>query len=81
MPLTPSSPAVAPALLTIPQVAARLGVHRDTVYSYIAQGHLAVTDMATGITKGGSGRAKTRIREDVLAAFIDARTRVVPVAV
>ena len=77
MPTTRASTGVAPALLTIPQVAQRLGVHRDTVYTLISRGELAVTDLATGQVKTGNGRAKSRIREDVLADFIERRTRTV----
>lgn len=54
-------------LFTIPDVADRLGVARSTVYDLIARGELRVVDL-------GHGRAKSRVREDDLAQFIDRRT-------
>lgn len=58
-------------LLTIPEVMARLRVKsKDTVYVLIASGDLRVTDIsATG------QRPRSRVREDDLQKFIDARTR------
>lgn len=58
-------------LLTIPQVMDRLGIKsKDTVYALISSGALRVTDIAaTG------QRPRSRVREDDLQRFIDARTR------
>jgi excisionase family DNA binding protein len=61
----------APKLLAIPQVADRIGCSRATVYRLIAGGELAVTDIAPK----GSKRPKSRVSEDVLAAYIKAHTR------
>lgn len=55
-------------LLTVAEVAERLRCGRTHVYDLIARGELPVVDL-------GLGRAKSRIREDDLAAFIDSRTR------
>lgn len=57
-------------LWRIPEVAARLGVARGTVYDLISRGELRVVDI-------GHGRSKSRVRDDDLAAFIDERTRAV----
>jgi excisionase family DNA binding protein len=54
-------------LLTIPQVAERLGVHRDTVYKRIASGDIPVVDI-------GKGKPKTRVRSDHLDHFIEQLT-------
>lgn len=57
-------------LLSPANVAQRLDCSRTHVYGLIAAGRLrAVEIKATGT------RAKTRIREDDLEAFIDANTR------
>jgi excisionase family DNA binding protein len=56
-------------LLTIPQVAARLGVGRSTAYRYVAAGLLELVDLGTGIA------TKTRVAELELARFIEARKR------
>lgn len=61
----------APALLTIPETASRLGCCDNHVYRLIAAGALRAVDIA----QPGSRRAKTRVREDDLAAFIDGHTR------
>lgn len=58
-------------LLTIPETAAELRCHRDTVYELIAAKQLKAVDIATR----PGGRTKTRVRRDDLVAFIDARTR------
>lgn len=58
------------SLLSPARVAQRLDCSRPHVYGLIAAGRLrAVEIKATGT------RAKTRIREDDLEAFIDANTR------
>jgi excisionase family DNA binding protein len=58
-------------LYTIPETAERLRVADNTVYRLIASGSLKAVDLAPA----GSTRSKTRIRDDDLARFIDARTR------
>jgi excisionase family DNA binding protein len=55
------------ALLTIPQVAERLGVTRQTVYSYIRGGLIDRVDI-------GRGKPKTRISEAALGRFIERHT-------
>lgn len=58
-------------LLTIPEVAARLGVKApNTVYRLIAAGKLRAVDVAVD-----GGKSKTRIRDDDLQAYIEAITR------
>lgn len=61
----------APALLTIPQTAERLGCSENHVYRLIAAGALRAVDIALP----GSRRAKTRIREDDYAAYVKDHTR------
>lgn len=58
-------------LLTIPETAEHLGIAINTVYKMIAAGDLRAVDMAVP----GARTSKTRIRQDDLDAFIDARTR------
>lgn len=59
-------------LLTIPEVAERLGITRKTVYRRIASGDLPVVDIGDG-----TGRSKSRIRSDHLVAYIERLTRCV----
>ena len=54
---------MAETLLTIPQVAAALQVHRSSVYRYIADGMLTTVDI-------GRKRPKTRVRQAALDKFI-----------
>lgn len=61
---------MAPRLLTVPQAAEVLGCSRTHIYGLIAAGHLRPVEIAA---KGV--RSKTRIRQDDLDAFIEARTR------
>lgn len=56
-------------LLSVVTVAERLGCTRNHVYSLIAKGGLRAVDLRASGTK-----AKTRIRESDLEAFIEART-------
>jgi excisionase family DNA binding protein len=58
-------------LHTIPGAAGRLGCSADHVYRLIARGVLPAVDIAVP----GARRSKTRVRDDDLAAYIDARTR------
>jgi excisionase family DNA binding protein len=58
-------------LYTVPQAAEQLQVGDNTVYRLIASGALSAVD----VRPAGSTRSKTRIRDDDLARFIDARTR------
>lgn len=60
--------ATPPALLTVPETAERLRITRRGVYNLINAGAIRTVNIAS------TGRAKTRIREDDLAAFIEART-------
>lgn len=53
-------------VLTIPQVAERLKVSRNTVYRLIAAGALAVTEVGS----------VSRVSEEALAAYIERNTRV-----
>lgn len=56
-------------LYTVPETAELLKVSRGTVYNLISAGELRAVHVATD-----KGRAKTRIRSDDLASFIDSRT-------
>lgn len=58
-------------LLTIPETADELGISPNTVYKMIACGDLRAVDM----TVPGAKSSKTRIRQEDLEAFINARTR------
>lgn len=60
-------------LLTIPQVATQLGVHRATVYDYIADGDIEVIDIA----RTGSRQTRLRVPLDALRAYIASRPSVV----
>lgn len=55
-------------LWTVRETAARLRCGKDKVYDLIAKGELPVIDV-------GTGRAKTRVAETDLAAYIDAHRR------
>lgn len=57
-------------LLTIPEAAEELRIHRDTVYAFVASGDLKAVDIAAS-----GKRPRTRIRRDDFMAFIDSRTR------
>ena len=59
-------------LLTIPETAAELKCHRDTVYELISAGQLKAVDIAVRV----GTRTKTRVRRDDLIEFIDSRTRI-----
>ncbi|WP_188187972.1 helix-turn-helix domain-containing protein [Nonomuraea sp. SYSU D8015] len=59
-------------LLTIPETAEELRVHRDTVYTYIADGLLNPVDLA----RPGSKVTCLRVPLDELKAFIASRPRV-----
>jgi excisionase family DNA binding protein len=58
-------------LFTIPQTADRLGTSENHVYRLIASGALRAVDVAQPKAR----KPKTRVREDDLAAYIDAHTR------
>lgn len=55
-------------LLSVREVAGRLGVCENTVYGLIARGDLPTVDLQLG-------RAKTRVRETDLEKWIERRTR------
>jgi excisionase family DNA binding protein len=57
-------------LLTIPETAARLRCSDNHVYNLIADGELTTVDIA----RRGSRKPKTRVPEDVAAAFLAGRT-------
>jgi excisionase family DNA binding protein len=70
----PSRKAVAadrPPVLTVPGAAGQLGCSETHIYRLVAAGLLRAVDIATP----GSGRSKTRIRADDLAAYIERQTR------
>jgi excisionase family DNA binding protein len=58
-------------LLPIPAAAEFLGCSEMHVYRLVSTGELRAVD----ISRKGAGKSKTRIREDDLEAYIDARTR------
>lgn len=58
------------SLLTIDEVAKRLGCSRPHVYRLIAMGVLSVVDISTP----GSKRSKSRVRSDVLEDYITSQT-------
>jgi len=55
-------------LLTPGEVAARVGVSRDTVYRWIGNEDLAAVDLSAG-----EQRARWRISESELRRFLDSR--------
>jgi excisionase family DNA binding protein len=57
-------------LLTIPETAERLRCSDNHVYNLIADGALSTVDIA----RPGSRKPKTRVPEDVAAAFLAGRT-------
>jgi excisionase family DNA binding protein len=59
------------SLLTIKTAAGRLGCSDSHIYRLIAAGHLRAVD----ISPPGSGRTKTRVRDDDLADYIERHTR------
>jgi excisionase family DNA binding protein len=59
------------SLLTIKTAADRLGCSITHVYRLIAAGHLRAVD----ISPPGSGRTKTRIRDDDMGEYIEKQTR------
>lgn len=56
-------------LLTVQEVAALLVVHPQTVYRLIWSGALATVDIGTG------KRARTRVRETAVEAYLQRRER------
>lgn len=63
-------PASRPSVFTVPAAAAELGCSESHVYRLIAAGELRAVDIGTP----GSTRAKTRVRADDIAAYIERRT-------
>lgn len=57
-------------LLTPKEVAARLGVSRDTVYSWIERRELEAIDLSVS----GSSRSRWHVSEGALAAFMRRRS-------
>lgn len=57
-------------LLTIPETAALFSCSENFVYTLIADGELTTVDIA----RPGSRKPKTRVPEDVAAAFLAGRT-------
>lgn len=66
-----ASKTAAPAVLTIPEAAARLRCSRGHVYNLIAAGDLDVVDIAPT----GSTQSKTRVIEASVSAFLESRIR------
>jgi excisionase family DNA binding protein len=62
---------VSTKLLTIPETGRELGISPTTVYKMIACGDLRAVDMSVP----GARKPKTRIRQEDLESFINARTR------
>jgi excisionase family DNA binding protein len=60
-----------PPILTVPGAAGQLGCSETHIYRLIAKGELRAVDIAMP----GSGKSKTRVRADDLAAYIDRQTR------
>lgn len=60
-----------PRLYTPGEAAERLSCSENYVYTLITAGVLRAVDIA----KPGARRSKTRVRDDDLAAYIDASTR------
>jgi excisionase family DNA binding protein len=60
-----------PTLYTPAEIAERLSCCENYVYTLIATGELRTVDIA----RPGAQRSKTRIRDDDLAAYIEANTR------
>jgi excisionase family DNA binding protein len=58
-------------LLPVPVAAERLGCSEMHIYRLVSTGELRAVD----ISLKGAGKSKTRIREDDLDAYIEARTR------
>jgi hypothetical protein len=65
-----AAPKPLPRLLTIPQTAELLQCGDNHVYNLIADGDLSTVDIA----RRGSRKPKTRVPEDVAAAFLAGRT-------
>jgi excisionase family DNA binding protein len=59
-------------LLTIPEAARELRLHRDTVYQLIADGDLEAVDVA----RPGAKKTKLRVPYDALVTYVNARPRV-----
>ena len=57
-------------LLTVPETADRLRCSTDHVYRLIGAGHLRSVQL-----RASGKKSKTRIREDDLDAFVEARTQ------
>jgi len=58
-------------LLPVPVAAERLGCSEMHIYRLVSTGELRAVD----ISLKGAGKSKTRIREDDLDEYIEARTR------
>lgn len=63
-----AAPAAPAPLLTIPEVAQRLRIHRATVYRRIHSGELKVS-----VNLGIGNSSKPRISEDDLQAYLEKR--------
>lgn len=61
-----------PLLLTIPEAAAHLRIHRSTVYDLISDGALEAIDLA----RPGCTQTKLRVPYASLKTYIDKRPRV-----
>lgn len=66
--MKPAAEVKADQLLTMPEVAARLGVSRATAYRHVADGSIKTVEAGRGKT-----RTKSRVRESELVRFMDER--------
>ncbi len=71
-PKTTERPAVAEQLLTIPEVASRLGIARTSVYDFFADGRLTRHNIGT------AQKPWWRVKESELAAFINSSAVPIP---
>ncbi|GIH91992.1 helix-turn-helix domain-containing protein [Planobispora siamensis] len=62
-----------PLLLTIPDAAAEIGIHRNTLYRKIAAGEIEAIDIAPP----GSSKTRIRVPRAALEAWAEGRPRIV----
>lgn len=62
----------APQMLTIPEVAGRLGISRTSVYDLIAKGRIPAHDISSG------GKPRLRVEESELTDFIKSTKVIIP---
>jgi excisionase family DNA binding protein len=64
---------ITPQLLTIPQAAAYIGMHKTTVYKLVSEGRLEAVD----VSPPGAAHTRLRIPTKAADAFIDTLPRIV----